>query len=115
MTEINPLLIISTFFNIVCTFGISYYAYKIMRLSVTPKYTWSLKFLASLIQIVQLGWSIFYINDIQVFVSQYPPSTLVISYILAAARMGFLLAFVSRVYYLLEIKYPGIPGKNDIV
>lgn len=102
----TSLLLFSLFLNVYCTLGMTYYAYRIWNMEVTPEYTWVFKFMACVLQVVQLGFSVIYIWDINAFIQTFPAPTLVFSYTLSAVRTGLIFLFVSRVYYTLVQKFP---------
>lgn len=104
--------------NIVCTIGMLAYSFLLWRFKapsavdgfmpgdrVTAPWTWSFKFGAVLIQAVQLGWSIFYINGIQVFLSAFPPEALIISYLMAGVMRVMLFLFVANSYYAVRRRF----------
>lgn len=100
------LLASSLTFNVLASVGTTFYAWKIVKLETTPRMTWSLKLVASLIGMVQLAWGVLYVNDTWLFISSFPPATLLGSYALAALRTGLIYVFVRNVYLSLEARSP---------
>lgn len=108
-TTAHFLLLFSLAFQIFVTIGMIYYSWSIIRLKVTPVFTWSFQIAAMTIQIIQIALSVLYINNIVLFLDSYPPATLMISYGLGALRAGLLFAFVYNVYKNLTLKFPPAP------
>lgn len=100
------LLIFVISLNAFCTFGMTYYVWKIYKLKVTPEYTWSLKLAACIIQAFLLLFGLLFINETLHFVQTLPPISLLVSYAMGAIRSALLFVFVLNVWKTLEVKFP---------
>lgn len=88
-------------FSIFTSIGTAWCVYKIWRLKLGSPLTWSLFLAAQIMRTLQIGYSLFFLNDIATFLSTYPAPTVVYSLANTAviSILMFLFALNSYVSY----------------
>lgn len=96
------LLLSSLITNTALTALFAYFCLRIAMIPETPRWTWSLFFVANIIQLVQTAYGVVYIWKVATFISEFPRTDLIVSYGLGTTKAALFCVGAFAIYILLK-------------